>query len=129
MGSTIGVLFNKSQTSLLQCPGGKVGNITIPNSVTSIGYAAFNFCTSLTSITIGNSVTSIGQEAFYGCTNLTSVYFLGNKPAIGTGVFDNANQVIVYYLPGTTGWGGKVWWSASQAVGPTDTAARYELQR
>src|SRR4029453_14297274 len=29
-----GVLFNKSQTTLIQYPGGKAGSYTIPNSVT-----------------------------------------------------------------------------------------------
>ena len=42
-------------------------NTTIPNTVTSIGADAFNYCTSLTNITIPNSVTSIGAGAFYGC--------------------------------------------------------------
>ena len=41
-------------------------SITIPNSVTSIGYRAFKGCTALTNITIPNSVTSIGSGAFYG---------------------------------------------------------------
>ena len=48
-------------------------SITIPNSVTSIGYNAFNGCTGLTSVTIPNSVTSIGECAFRNCTGLTSV--------------------------------------------------------
>ena len=48
-------------------------SITIPNSVTSIGYCAFYDCSSLTSITIPNSVTSIGDYAFYGCSSLKSV--------------------------------------------------------
>jgi hypothetical protein len=28
-----GVLFNKSETTIIQCPGGKAGTYTIPNSV------------------------------------------------------------------------------------------------
>src|SRR6185369_6332772 len=35
-------------------------NVTIPNSVTSIGNNAFSYCTSLTNVTIPNSVTNIG---------------------------------------------------------------------
>ena len=35
--------------------------------VSSIGYRAFYDCTGLTSITIPNSVTEIGWSAFYGC--------------------------------------------------------------
>ena len=46
-------------------------SITIPDSVTSIGNLAFNGCASLESITIPNSVTSIGYNAFSGCTNLS----------------------------------------------------------
>ena len=40
---------------------------TIPDSVTTIGDNAFNFCLSLTSVTIPDSVTTIGNYAFYGC--------------------------------------------------------------
>ena len=50
-------------------------SIEIPNSVTSIAGCAFYDCTSLTSIEIPNNVTSIGYKAFYNCTGLTSVEF------------------------------------------------------
>ena len=50
-----------------------IKNTIIPNSVFSIGEAAFRGCTGLTSITIPNSVTSIGMEAFAYCSNLTSI--------------------------------------------------------
>jgi hypothetical protein len=169
-----GVLFDKSQTTLIKCPEGKAGSFTIPNSVTSIGEGAFGSCTSLTSVTIPNSVTSIGSQAFlrctsltnvtipdsvtsignwaflnctsltsvtlgngvtnignwafYGCNSLTNVtipdsvtsietrafegcgsltgvYFQGNSPGDQGAVFAEANNVTVYYLPGTIGWG------------------------
>ena len=54
------------------CSGMNITSITIPNSVTSIGYSAFADCTGLTSVTIPNSVTSIGDDAFADCTGLTS---------------------------------------------------------
>ncbi len=96
--SVAGVLFNKNQTSLVAFPGGKTGSYTIPNSVTNIGSSAFEYCTSLT------NVTSIGGGAFYSCTSLISIYFMGNAPSANTTVFDSAGG-IVYYLPGTSGWG------------------------
>jgi hypothetical protein len=72
-GSVAGILFDKGLTTLIQCPGGKVGDYAIPTSVTSIIDEAFEFCTSLTSVTIPNSVTSIGNYAFPSCTSLTAI--------------------------------------------------------
>ena len=54
-------------------------SVTIPDSVTSIGYATFFYCSSLTSVTIPNSVTSIGDHVFRDCSSLTSVTFKGTK--------------------------------------------------
>ena len=38
-----GVLFDKALTTLIQCPGGKLGTCSIPASVTSIGEGAFSY--------------------------------------------------------------------------------------
>jgi len=84
-----GVLFNKSQTTLIQCPGGKAGSYTVPSSVTNIGDYAFSDCTSLTSVTIGNSVTSIGYDAFSYCASLTSVTIGNSVTSIGYDAFSD----------------------------------------
>jgi hypothetical protein len=100
-----GVLFNKSLTTLIQCPGGKVGSYLVPNSVTNIGNEAFQKCTKLTSVTIPDSVASIEDGAFFECsTRLTAIYFKGNAPSLGASAFINDTNATVYYLPGTTGW-------------------------
>ena len=62
-------------------------NTTIPNSVTSIGDAAFYGCYDLTSITIPNSVTSIGEMAFYTCHGLTSISIPGSVKRIRYSTF------------------------------------------
>jgi hypothetical protein len=110
-----------------------VTHIAIPNSITSITAWAFSGCTSLTSITIPSSVTSIGDGAFIGCTSLTGVYFLGDSPGTASDVFNRADFVTVYYLPGTTGWGptyaGRptAWWVLPYPVILT-TATTFGLQ-
>ena len=104
-GSTNGVLFNKSQTTLIQCPGGKIGSYTVPNSVTSIGERGFEYCTSLTRVTIPNSVTNIGEYAFTRCAGLVGIYFKGNAPSLfDTRVFYDTSNSTNYYLSGTIGW-------------------------
>ena len=66
---------------------GNGGNVTAPNSVTSIGSSAFRYCTNLTSVTIPNSVTSIGISAFYYCSGLTSVTIGNSVTSIGDEAF------------------------------------------
>lgn len=160
-----GVLFDKSQTTLIQCPGGKAGGcpvlpsvigiksvaffncslltgIALPVGLTTVGEYAFSKCNSLLAITVdadnpyysslngvlfnkdmscliqypagrtessytvSNTVTCIEGGAFSGVESLLGVYFKGDKPdRVGLGVFSGADNVIVYYMPGTAGWG------------------------
>ena len=88
-----GVLYDKNQTTLILCPAGKSGSVTIPNSVTRIGNGAFALCSGLTSVTIGSGVTSIGGGAFYGCSGLTSVTIPNSVPSIGAGTFADCSSL------------------------------------
>ena len=98
-----GVLFDKSGTTLLEFPDGLDGGYIIPSSVTSIGDAFEG--SSLTSVTIGNGITNIVGDAFGQCSNLRGIYFQGNAPDADLTIFTNDNNVTVYYVPGTAGWG------------------------
>ena len=74
-------------------------SVTIPDSVTSIGYKAFDDCTSLTSVTIPDSVTSIGDSAFSGCTSLTSVTLPDSVTSIGDWAFSYCTSLTSVTLP------------------------------
>ena len=98
-----GVLFNKTQTTLIQCPGGKSGSYTIPESATVIGDDSFALCDRLTSVTIPNSVISIGSDAFALCTSLTSMTIPEGVTSIGDGAFFLCSGLTsVTILPGVT---------------------------
>ena len=115
-GSVDGVLFNKDQTTLIQYPGGKTGNYTVPNSVakieslafancvgltsvaipdsvTSIEYRVFDSCTSLTNVTLGHYVANIGSSAFSGCTSLTHVTIPDSVINIGSFSFTSCSSL------------------------------------
>ena len=103
--------------------------VTIPDSVTSIGNAAFHHCTNLTSVTIPGSVVSvcvsafegcsaladltisdgvksIGVQAFYGCTGLTSVTMPNSVTNVGDFAFRGCTNITCITWPGelSAGW-------------------------
>jgi hypothetical protein len=94
-----GVLFNKIQTELIQCPNSKTGNYTIPSSVTSIHSCAFEFCTGLTNVTIPSSVTYIGDYAFYYCSGLTNVIIPSSVTSIGNSTFNYCIGLTTITIP------------------------------
>lgn len=107
-----GVLFNKNKSNLICCPGGKAGEYTIPdfvtsmsvgafsscrsitkvvipNTITNIPYGAFTQCYALTDVVIPNSVTSIEDRAFAYCSSLANITIPSSVTNIGTDVFNN----------------------------------------
>jgi hypothetical protein len=92
--SVDGVLFDKGQTTLIQYPEGKAGSYAVPNSVTSIGSAAFRDC-GLLSVTIPDSVTDIWSESFDSCTSLTNVTIPDSVTSIGYAAFRDCGLLSV----------------------------------
>ena len=123
-----GVLYNKDKTALIQYPCGKAGAFTTPASVTSIGIAAFELCsvvtsvtltdsvtsiataafgacTGLTSLSIGSGVTSISDDAFWGCTSLTSIIIGSGVRSIGVSAFWGCTSLTGHIFRGCANYG------------------------
>ncbi len=103
-----GVLYDKSQMSLICCPAGKAGEVIVPNTVTTIGYGAFAYCHRLTSITLPNSVTTIGDLAFANCLRLASIILSNSVTTIGDSAFAYCYSLTSITLPNsvtTIGYG------------------------
>ena len=94
-----GVLFNKNKSKLLQCPEGKIGSYTIPDSVTEICGHAFSNCTSLTNIVIPDSVTKIRDWAFLGCAKLKSITIPDSVTEILEYAFKNCTGLTSIVIP------------------------------
>ena len=75
-----GVLFNKSQTTLVAFPSASAGAYSVPSTVTHIGDGAFR------------------------SSSLSSILFRGDAPLyLGSAQFFAGQNV--FYLPGRSGWG------------------------
>lgn len=77
----------------------KLTSVTIPNSVTSIGELAFSDCKKLKSVVIPNSVTSIVSSVFFGCSNLTSVTIPSSVTSIGEKAFFGCRSLDSITIP------------------------------
>jgi len=101
-----GILYNKDQTHLIQCPNIINEKFTIPSSVTTIEKSAFGGCTLLKALSIPESVTTLGSGAFYDCTGLKYIIVNWEKPIdLGNTLrpFENVNfdDCILYVPDGT----------------------------
>ena len=69
------------------------------NSVKSIGYEAFRYCSNLTSVNIPDNVTKLDTRAFADCMNLTSVNIAEGVKEIGYGAFYNCPNLTSVTIP------------------------------
>ena len=124
-----GALLNKSKKTLIYCPRGMSGALTLPSTLTTVKESAFSVCGNLESVTIPDGVTSLPEKCFYQCSNLTEVSFGSGMETIDSSLFfqcfalqsitvsaDNANYAssggallnkskttLLYCPPGMTG--------------------------
>ncbi len=100
-------LNDSNQIENLKCtnPTELKGNITVPSqldekTVIKIGDEAFKSATNITGVTISSSITSIGYGAFNGCSSLTNVD-LGSIQSISFDVFKDCPKLTSIKIPKT----------------------------
>ncbi len=109
-----GVLYSKDGKTLVMCPRGKKGSITVPEGVEIIGSNAFANC-KVSSINLPDSLTEIEDRAFAYCTNISTITIPQNVKSIGeyafSGDYYNKQSITSIILPegidleGKTGFG------------------------
>lgn len=73
------------------------GNLTLPNTISTINDYAFSNCESLTSVIVPQSVTHL--SGFNGCSNLTVVNIPGSVKTIGVGAFTYCSGLTSITIP------------------------------
>ena len=87
----------KLPNTLLEDSG--IRQLTVPQTVTTIGYSAFSGCTQLTAITLPAGLRELGSEAFKGCTALTGVALPDSLTALSHGAFENCTSLTAVEFP------------------------------
>ena len=81
-----------------------ITSVIIPQSITSIGSAAFKECENLVEVIIPQGVTSISDEAFYYCRSLTNVTIPSSVTLIGYNAFSYCTKLKAVYITDISAW-------------------------
>ena len=84
--------------AITDCDISMSGSLTIPDTIDGYPVAviadrAFMFCDRITNISIPDSVVSIGESAFEYCDGLSSFYIPSSVESIDEGVFNNCENL------------------------------------
>ena len=84
------------ETTFENCP---IKTIVIPNSVKSLGTAAFSGCKKLTDVVIGNNVAAIESATFKNCESLKNVVIGSSVAYINGEAFTNCTSLETIKMP------------------------------
>ena len=88
------------EAAFLYCSG--LTSIVVPNNVLSIKGAAFRDCYNLTSVTLPNTITNIDTLTFWGCHVLESIIIPRSVKSIGDYAFGRCLQLKSVIIPSST---------------------------
>lgn len=73
-------------------PNAKFEEITVPNTITTIGEKAFYNNRLLKKVTLPDTITLIGADSFNNCAELKEINLPNSIEYIGTGAFNNCRN-------------------------------------
>lgn len=104
--SVDGVLYSKDMQTLIKCPEGYVGTLSIPEGTTKIGSGALNSCLKLTDIVIPSTITYLDRLTYGYFENLTNIYIADDNPkykVIDRVVFTKDMKELVWFPAARSG--------------------------
>ena len=81
--------------------GSGIENVSLPSSVTELGFLIFADCNSLISVIISSNATNVGNGMFENCKNLESVTVREGVTNLGNRTFVNCEKLEYVSLPST----------------------------
>ncbi len=106
--------------------------VTIPNTITTIGYQSFWGCSGMTKMTIGNSVTTISNEAFRFCDGLSEVTIPNSVATIGMYAFSECyldTVSVCNIIPPNCSYGAFNGSYSALLIAPEDSEGAYTTAR
>lgn len=89
--------FSKLSNALFQYCG--IQEITLPNSLRTIGWKTFSSCEELRNIRFNSGLLSIGSDAFNNCISLERIALPDSLEMLGCAAFQNCKELTSVYLP------------------------------
>ncbi len=100
-GTVPGTINGKPVTAIgdFGLSGWAYSSITLPNSVTSVGYSSFAAATELRQVNLGTGLTVIGDGAFFACGQLQSVTLPSGLTSLGDSSFASCGALTSITIP------------------------------
>ena len=101
---TIGKKVTKIGSKLFYNCQNLTGNITLPDSLVTVGENAFSGCKSITGLTIGKKAKNIGKNAFAGCSSMKEVTITSNGTTFESSTFKGCSALTKVNISDIADW-------------------------
>ena len=81
--------------------GSGLTNLSLPDSLKTLGDAAFEYCSNLTAVTVGGGLGSLANFAFDACTSLSRITLSDGLGSIGVDSFGRCARLVSLTIPGS----------------------------